>query len=105
MREIMALADKANQYIDAIGDDFDWAHMGGHCGKGQGGSLVAATLGDQKVEFTVEDTGHFQNFIWRHIGEIGVSDPGVYALKISATKIAKGAVMDVRAVSLTRLPD
>jgi len=26
--------------IDAIGDDFEWAHMGGHCGKGQGGLPV-----------------------------------------------------------------
>ncbi len=27
--------------IDAIGNDFEWAHMGGHCGKGQGGLPVA----------------------------------------------------------------
>ena len=27
--------------IDAIGDDFEWAHMAGRCGKGQGGLPVA----------------------------------------------------------------
>jgi TldD protein len=26
--------------IDAIGDDFQWAHMAGRCGKGQGGLPV-----------------------------------------------------------------
>jgi hypothetical protein len=95
------------------------------CGQGHGGSDAVISLHgpltdlslfatDQapvesaavsQIEFNAQETGHFQNFIWRHVGRIELSDPGVYALKISATKIAKGAVMDVRSVSLTRLPD
>jgi hypothetical protein len=70
------------------------------CGKGQGGSEVAVVVGEEKVLFTVEDTGHFQNFKRRTIGTLTLTAPGRHTLRIQPVRKAKNAVMDVRQVRL-----
>lgn len=70
------------------------------CGKGQGGSEVAVTVGEQTLTFTVEDTGGFQNFKSRRIGEVDLPAGGVYTLAIHPQKKAANAIMDVRQVRL-----
>lgn len=77
------------------------------CGKDQGGSDASLTLradGDVVAELPFQpiDTGHFQNFRWHHLGDIQVDRAGDYQLRISAVKIAKAALLDVRAVHLVR---
>lgn len=80
------------------------------CGKGQGGSQVLLQVTDRdrraaaKVEFEVLETGHFQNFQWRHLGPMRLGAVGVYTLKVSPIAIKKNALMDVRAIHLIRLP-
>lgn len=86
-------------YLDEPGS-FD-LHILQGCGKGQGDSEVAVTVGKQTVEFVVEDTGHFQNFKDRKIGRVELAGPGLYTLQIRAKKKAAKAVMDVRQVRLT----
>lgn len=70
------------------------------CGKSHGGSRVDLVIGEQKLSFDVQETGHFQNFIWRTIGtvELPQTDKGVLSL-IPVHKAA-GAVMDVRSIRL-----
>jgi hypothetical protein len=80
------------------------------CGKDQGGSAAKIEIidGDETqamLEFKVLETGHFQNFQWRHLGTIELAETGVLELKISPKAIERAALMDVRAVSLVRLPD
>jgi hypothetical protein len=70
------------------------------CGKGQGGSEVEVTVGGKTLTFTVEDTGHFQNFKSRTIGEVRLARPGRYTLTVRPKKKAKAAVMDLRSVIL-----
>jgi arylsulfatase A len=70
------------------------------CGKGQGGSEVEVAVGDQVLKFTVEDTGHFQNFKARDIGTVKSDKPGRYTLTIKPVKKAAAAIMDVRQVTL-----
>ena len=70
------------------------------CGKGQGGSEVDVAVGEQKLKFTVEDTGHFQNFKAREIGTVKIDKAGRYTLTIKPIKKAAAAVMDVRQVTL-----
>ncbi len=72
------------------------------CGTGQGGSEVAVTVGEQKLAFTVEDTGGFQAFKPRVIGNVTLEKAGRYTLEIRPTKKAKAAVMDVRQVVLKK---
>ncbi len=69
------------------------------CGKGQGGSEVKLAAGDQSLSYTVEDTGHFQNFVEREAGKITLGKVDL-RFEIRAVKKAKGAVMDVRQVRL-----
>lgn len=70
------------------------------CGKGQGGSTARVHLSRDSLEFTVEDTGHFQNFKWRRLGVLSVSKPGETTLELRALRIAKKALLDVRAFRL-----
>jgi arylsulfatase A len=70
------------------------------CGKGQGGSTVDVIVGEQTATMTVEDTGHFQNFVPRTIGTVDITKPGRHTLTIKPKTKAKAAVMDVREVVL-----
>jgi arylsulfatase A-like enzyme len=70
------------------------------CGKGQGGSRVEVSVAGQALTFAVEDTGHFQNFKARKIGEVKLDKPGRYTLTVRPKKKAGAAVMDLRAVTL-----
>ncbi|MBI1368868.1 MAG: alpha-L-fucosidase [Planctomycetes bacterium] len=70
------------------------------CGKGNGGSDVSVTVDDQAIQFTVQDTGGFQNFIDRGIGIVTLDKPGPHTLAIHCLKKARSAVMDCRQVLL-----
>lgn len=73
------------------------------CGKGQGGSTVRLIVAGQTLEHSVEDTGHFQNFVEKTVGTVTLEKAGDQVLEIRALKKAKGAVMDVRQVRLDPL--
>jgi hypothetical protein len=86
------------------------------CGKGQGGSRARLAVhtaaraeanqdASAAIEFDVEETGHFQNFRWRNLGELSLPEAGPHTLRIGAINIRNAALMDVRAVHLVRLPD
>jgi arylsulfatase A len=70
------------------------------CGSGQGGSVVEFSVGDQKVELTVVDTGGFQAFKPREVGKLRIEEEGRHILTIKPKTKAKDAVMDVRQVTL-----
>ena len=70
------------------------------CGRGQGGSTVRVEVAGHPLEFTVEETGHYQNFVPRRIGRVQFTKPGDYTLAIQPQKKAGVAVMDVRQVRL-----
>ena len=83
--------------IDAPGE-FDVEILQG-CG-GHAGSDVALGFPEGPVPFVVEETGHFQNFIWRKIGKITLKELGVQTVSLKCQKLAKGAVMDMRQIRL-----
>lgn len=74
------------------------------CGKGQGGSTVKVSVAGQSLDYSVEDTGHFQNFVEKTAGTVTVDKAGDLTLELRALKKAKGAVMDVRQVKLVPVP-
>jgi hypothetical protein len=69
------------------------------CGKGSGGAVVDFSIADQKVKMTVQDTGHFQNFVERHIGRVDLKK-GVHRLEVRPLTKPGVAVMDLRSVTL-----
>ena len=75
------------------------------CGRGHGGSDVEIVLGDQVVPFQVEETGHFQNFVPRYVGQLNLGRPDTYRLAVKPVKKAAGAVMDLRRIRLIPVLD
>jgi lysophospholipase L1-like esterase len=74
------------------------------CGKGNGGSDVRIEVAGQALDFVVHDTGHFQNFIPRHLGRIHFSRAGEFKLAIKPQNKKAAAVMDIRQIKLTKVP-
>jgi len=76
------------------------------CGKKSGGAevdLIVAQAGKtdgQTLAFTVQDTGHFQNFVARVVGTVILDAPGKYVLSVKPRKKPGAAVMDLRQVTL-----
>lgn len=71
------------------------------CGKGSGGSEVQMSVGSEKLTFTVEETGGFQQFVPRELGTLVITEPGRHTLEVRALKKPGVAVMDLREVKLT----
>ena len=65
-----------------------------------GGSKVQVEAGGTTLDFVVENTGHFQNFKPRAIGEITLKIAGTHTLAVKPQTKSGGAVMDIRQVRL-----
>lgn len=72
-------------------------HQG--CGAG-GGSKVAVVLGEQKLNFTVKDTGGFQKWAPVNAGEVTITEPGTYRLAVKPESKNGKAIMDIQKVVL-----
>jgi len=89
---------------DWVSWDFEVAKAGKYevevqQGCGGGGSEVAVEVGGQTLNFTVEGTGHFQNFISRTIGVVDLPE-GKQTLAVKPQTKKGAAVMDLRRVVL-----
>jgi len=73
------------------------------CGNGSGGSEVKVAVADQELVFTVKETGGFQNFVRRSIGQIDLSKSGRYSISVRPIRKPGLAVMDLREITLKRL--
>jgi arylsulfatase A len=71
------------------------------CGNGSGGSQVVFQAADQKLTFTVPETGGFQQFVPQNLGRLSFARSGRYRLEVRATSKPGPAVMDLREVKLT----
>lgn len=70
------------------------------CGKGSGGAEVSLEAAEQSLTFTVKDTGGFQAFEAREVGEFKFKEPGRYKLAVIPKTKPGVAVMDLRQVVL-----
>jgi hypothetical protein len=73
------------------------------CGRGSGGAEVAFAVGDQTLNLAVEDTGHFQNFVRRTVGEFELP-AGHHTLNVKPLTKPGAAVMDLREARLLPIP-
>ena len=69
------------------------------CGKGSGRAEVEFAIEDRKLRLTVEDTGHFQNFVLRDVGEFNLA-AGKHELSVRPRTKPGVAVMDLRELRL-----
>ena len=70
------------------------------CGTGSGGAEVELATGDEKLIFTVKETGGFQSFEARSVGALKLEKTGRYTLTVKAKTKPGGAVMDLRQILL-----
>ncbi len=87
------------------------------CGKGSGGSEVELNIAPddsskpnaqnskaaphiQTLQFTVQETGSFQNFVAREIGRVKLNQPGRYTFAVRPKNKPGVAVMDLRQIRL-----
>ena len=69
------------------------------CGVKNGGSVVALEIADASLQWTVRDTGHFQNIIVENIGSLDLQ-AGSTRLAIRPKSKMGAAVMDIRTIVL-----
>jgi hypothetical protein len=74
------------------------------CGNGSGGSEVRFTLGDAALDTVIAQTGGFQNFTNRVLGDVTLQ-AGRQTLEVRPLKKPALAVMDLREVVLHPLRD
>jgi hypothetical protein len=70
------------------------------CANGQGGSEVEVSVGDRTIRSVIPETGGWQRFQSRVIGEVELSRTGEFRLAIKPLRKAGDAVMDLRQVRL-----
>jgi hypothetical protein len=75
------------------------------CGTGSGGSEVEFRSAGQVLPVTVQDTGGFQNFVPRVIGQFTFERAGAYTLEVRPVKKPGLAVMDLRQVTLREVTE
>jgi arylsulfatase A len=74
------------------------------CGAKSGGAEVELAAGEEKLTFTVKDTGGFQNFEARAVGVLKLDKVGRYTLTVKAKTKPGVAVMDLRQIVLKPKP-
>ena len=97
-------ADKASWSFEVTRPGRYEIHIWQGCGKDSGGSEVEFSAGEQRARFTVEDTGHFQNFKERQVGTLNFEKAGPQKLEVRALSKPGAAVMDLRLVVLVPVP-
>ncbi len=69
------------------------------CGSNNGGSIVRLEVGSESLQWTVRDTGHFQNMVIENIGSIQLKS-GTMRLAVRPQSKKGAAVMDIRTIVL-----
>jgi len=70
------------------------------CDAGSGGSKYILTVGDQELAGTVKDTGGWTSFVTEKLGTVKITKPGTYNLSLKPKSMPRGAVMNLKSVTL-----
>ncbi len=70
------------------------------CDPGDAGSVIEVNVGGETKTFTVPPTGGWAMFEWAELGQVALVTPGLTEVRVRVKSMAKGAVMNLRQVSL-----
>ena len=70
------------------------------CDAGSGGSKYILTVGGQELAGTVKDTGGWTSFVTEKLGTVKITKPGTYNLSLKPKSMPRGAVMNLKSVTL-----
>lgn len=105
-------ADKASWLMDVRRPGTYEIELWQGCGKGQGGSAARLKVHPphplqhlliKEGRFVVEDTGHFQNFVARNLGQVSFASTGLYTVAVEPITKKGVAVMDIREIVFKRV--
>ena len=71
------------------------------CRNDRSGTQYVVTIGEDTLEGTVAKTGGWSDYVHVTLGQIKVEKAGTYTLSVKPTKIPRGAVMNLRSVTLS----
>ncbi|MDH4239629.1 MAG: alpha-L-fucosidase [Phycisphaerae bacterium] len=70
------------------------------CATGSGGSEYVLAVGGQELAGTVKDTGDWTSFVTEKLGTVKITKPGTYNLSLKPKSMPRGAVMNLKSVTL-----
>jgi len=70
------------------------------CAAGMSGSKYVLTVVGQELAGTVKDTGGWTSFVTEKLGTVKFSRPGTYNLSVKPKTMPRGAVMNLKSVTL-----
>ncbi len=70
------------------------------CANGSGGSEYVLAVGEQELAGTVKDTGGWTSFVTVKLGTLKINKPGTYTLSLKPKTMPRGAVMNLKSVTL-----
>jgi len=87
--------------VDAPAGEFNVA-LTYACEPGAAGSEFEIVAGDQKVAGHVESTGSWRSFKTVSLGKLKIAEAGPAVVTVKATKMPRGAVMNLRTIKLAK---
>ena len=70
------------------------------CAAGSGGSEYVVSVAGQELAGTVKDTGGWTSFVTEKLGTVNITKPGTYNLSLKPKSMPRGAVMNLKSVTL-----
>jgi hypothetical protein len=70
------------------------------CAPGSGGSKYILAVGGQELAGIVKDTGGWTSFVTEKLGTLKITRPGTYNLSVKPKSMPRGAVMNLKSVTL-----
>jgi alpha-L-fucosidase len=70
------------------------------CATGSGGSKYVLSVGGQELAGTVKDTGGWTSFVDEKLGKVKIGKAGTYILSVKPKTMPRGAVMNLKSVTL-----
>ncbi len=70
------------------------------CADGTGGSEYVLAVGGQEIAGIVKDTGGWTSFVTEKLGTLKLTKAGTYTLSVKPKTMPRGAVMNLKSVTL-----
>jgi len=70
------------------------------CSPGNGGSEYSVSIAEQELGGTIRETGSWTDFVSEKLGTVKISKAGVYTLAVKPKTMPRGAVMNLKSITL-----
>jgi len=75
------------------------------CSPGNGGSEYSVSVAEQELNGTIRETGSWTDFVSEKLGTVKISKAGVYTLTVKPKTMPRGAVMNLKSITLVPIKE